>query len=570
MTPPVNRILALAVLLGLTLALYFQGLGSLPFYTVGEPREALEIWEEVHNGEWILPSRNGIDLPSKPPLFHWLGGLTALATGTVDEFAARFPSALLATVTVFLVYWCGARKWGTAAGMFAACMLATNFEWIRAARSARVDIVLTTFLTGAFIAFEPVATAAIPRPLPLLLFYLCMGLATLAKGPIGFLLPGFVAVVYLGLRRDLGRLRRLHVFPGCILAVGLPGCWYLAATLHGGMAFVHKQLLIENLMTFFGWTSDPGTPSHSFFYVIPSFFTGFAPWSLFVVPLGIFLYQLRGRHLDDEGYLYPLVWFVAIFLFFMVAAGKRTVYLLPLYPAAALLLGAWWGRLNSGQFPVRPGLRTVLRIGTAVFAIALLCILFAVALEAFGASPLDRLGPFLHHTDRENLPLVHDMIRAYRTSFLCWAGVVAASMLLVTVATWRGRWAVVFASLVVLVASTTLLVNTVFHPELAERRTFKPFMAAVRVTLGDSGQLAFYDSFDYGAVFYWQQRIPVLGAKIPAVRETDRRRYLLLWESEWNGLSAQERGKLDLVLRSEGTGPDARNRLVLARVLERP
>ncbi|MBP1684830.1 MAG: hypothetical protein H6Q33_973 [Deltaproteobacteria bacterium] len=561
-----NRILLPAALLGLTLALYFQGLGELPFYTVGEPREALEIWEEIYNGEWVLPSRNGIDLPSKPPLFHWLGGLTALATGAVDEFAARFPSALLATVTVFLVYGCGARKWGTAAGMFAACMLATNFEWIRAARSARVDIVLTTFLTGAFLAFERVATATVPRPLPLLLFYLCMGLATLAKGPIGFLLPSFVAVVYLALRRDVGRLQRMHVFGGGILALGLPGCWYLAATLHGGTAFVHKQLLIENLMTFFGWTSDPGTPSHSFFYVIPAFLTGFAPWSLFVVPLGIFLYQLRGRRLDDEGYLYPLVWFVAIFLFFMVAAGKRTVYLLPIYPAAALLLGAWWGRLSSGQFSLRPGLRAALRTGAVCFVVVLLLVLLAVTMEAFGGRPLDRLGPFLHHTDRENLPLVHEMIRTHHASFLGWVGVVATATLVLSIATWRSRWAVVFASLVILVTSTTVLVNNVFHPEIARQRTFKPFMAAVRATLGPSGQLAFFYSFDYGAVFYWNQRIPVLGAQIPDFRGSERKQYLLLWESEWNGLSAQERGKLDFVLRSEGTGPDARNRLVLARV----
>lgn len=564
----VNRILPLAALLGLALTLYFQGLGELPFYTVGEPREALEIWEEIHTGEWVLPSRNGIDLPSKPPLFHWLGGVTALATGTVNEFAARFPSALLATLTVLLVYWFGAKKWGTAAGMFAACMLATNFEWIRAARSARVDMVLTAFLTGAFVAFDAVARAATPRPLPLLLFYLCMGLATLAKGPIGFLLPGFVAVVYLALRRDLGRWRRMHVFRGSVLAIGLPACWYLLAALHGGEAFVHKQILVENLMTFFGWTADPGTPSHSFFYVVPAFLTGFAPWSVFVIPLGIYLYHSRGRRLDGDGYLYPLVWFVAIFLFFMIAAGKRTVYLLPVYPAAALLLGAWWSRLSSGEFALPGGLTAALRMAAMVVALALLLVVLAVVLEAFGSRPMEVLSPFLHHTDRENVPLVREMIRVHETSFLCWAGVAAAATLLCIVATWRSRWSVVFASLVILVASTTLLVNGVFHPELAQRRTFKPFMAAVRATVGNGGQLAFYNSFDYGAVFYWQDRIPVLGAHVATFRGDGRKQYVLLWDSEWNNLPSAERGQLDLVLRSEGTGPGANDGLVLARLRE--
>ena len=73
------------------------GLGRVPFYTKGEPREAVQVWEEVHGGEWVLPMRNGHDLPSKPPLFHWLAGISSLAFGGVDEFSVRFPSAALAT-----------------------------------------------------------------------------------------------------------------------------------------------------------------------------------------------------------------------------------------------------------------------------------------------------------------------------------------------------------------------------------------------------------------------------------------------------------------------------------------
>src|SRR5687768_4136531 len=94
-------------LLAFSLFLYVWRLGEIPFYTKGEPREAVQVWEEVHSGEWVLPLRNGRELPSKPPLFHWIGGATALVTGTVDEFAVRFPSALLATLAVLLTFWLG-------------------------------------------------------------------------------------------------------------------------------------------------------------------------------------------------------------------------------------------------------------------------------------------------------------------------------------------------------------------------------------------------------------------------------------------------------------------------------
>jgi len=139
-----------AGLLCFSLFLYFWGLGRTPFYTKGEPREAVEVWEEVHNGEWVLPMRNGHDLPSKPPMFHWLAGGSSLLFGQVDEFAVRFPSAVLATLSVLLVFWLGLKKWGTSAGVFAAFMLATNFEWMRAATTARVDMTLTAFLIAAF------------------------------------------------------------------------------------------------------------------------------------------------------------------------------------------------------------------------------------------------------------------------------------------------------------------------------------------------------------------------------------------------------------------------------------
>ena len=101
---------AAALLLGLCAFLYFWGLGDLPFYTKGEPREGLQVWEEVHHGKWILPLRNGTEVPSKPPLFHWVGGLASIALGRVDELTIRLPSAIFATIGVLLVFWGGMRR----------------------------------------------------------------------------------------------------------------------------------------------------------------------------------------------------------------------------------------------------------------------------------------------------------------------------------------------------------------------------------------------------------------------------------------------------------------------------
>ena len=320
-----NRLPWATALLVFCVFLYFWGLGRVPFYTKGEPREAVQVWEEVHNGEWILPLRNGHDLPSKPPLFHWLAGAVSVVLGRVDEFSIRFPSAALATLSVLLVFWLGVTKWGTAAGVFAALMLATNFEWMRAATAARVDMTLTAFLIAAFVALDRIVSAPAPTPRALVAFYASMALATLGKGPVGLLLPAMVAVTYLGCRGDLARLRQMRILEGLTAAVVVSGFWYALAVVHGGKAFVYKQLWVENVGRFVAADSTGAGHQHPFYYMIGGFLTGFAPWSFFVIPLGIYLFAYR-RRLEAEGYLYPLVWFAVVFVFYSISQSKRTVY----------------------------------------------------------------------------------------------------------------------------------------------------------------------------------------------------------------------------------------------------
>src|SRR5215813_5945850 len=150
---PTTAVRTVFPVVGVCLLVFFWGLGQMPFYTRGEPREAVVVWEIANNGEWILPLRDGTEIPSKPPLFHWLGALVSTALGRVDEFTVRFPSALLGLCGVLLTYEAGKRFWGAEAGRTAALVLATNFEWWRTAVAARVDMTLTFFLVAAFLWF---------------------------------------------------------------------------------------------------------------------------------------------------------------------------------------------------------------------------------------------------------------------------------------------------------------------------------------------------------------------------------------------------------------------------------
>ena len=552
-----------AAILVFCVALYFWGLGDIPFYTKGEPREAVQMWEEVHSGDWILPLRNGHDLPSKPPLFHWLGGITGLVRGEVDEFSARFPSALLATASVLLVLWLGARKWGISAGVYAAFMLATNFEWMRAATTSRVDMTLTACLIAAFVAFDRISAAREPSARALVVFYLSMGLAALAKGPVGIVLPALVALLYLALRGDWDRLRRMNLVRGGAVAVALAAAWYVAAIGVGGSAFVWKHLFVENVGRFFAAEESGAGHAHGPFYLVGGFFLGFLPWSLFVVPLGVHLYQNRNR-LEAQGYLYPLVWFCAVFGFYSLSESKRTVYLLPIYPAAALLIGSWWSGIAERDLSLPSGVARSLRAVSIAMACLLVLVLALLVAVAWDSTPLSWIAPWLHPKDRANLPVLAELLQGRFAIVVAWTMILLPVIALFAWSVRAGRWALVFAAVVAFVASSLAVVNGVFQPELARRRTFKPFVEVVRDVVGPKDRLSFYRAFDYGVVFYSRRHVPIVEEVAPP--PADALAYLLLWESEWQSLDPALRDRLQFLYRSEGTGPKGRDPLIFALV----
>ena len=94
---------AVPILLIVGVALYLVNLGGYPFYTKGEPREAVTVFDIVHGGGVILPQRAGVEIPSKPLLMHWLAALfrssRAASTNTV-----RLPSASLAIAGMIVCY----------------------------------------------------------------------------------------------------------------------------------------------------------------------------------------------------------------------------------------------------------------------------------------------------------------------------------------------------------------------------------------------------------------------------------------------------------------------------------
>jgi hypothetical protein len=338
MVPNPRRRLARSLLDGFVLSalvgmlLVWPLLGT-PIGHHGEAREGLVVQDVVAGDHWILPRRNG-ELPSKPPLFHWIGAGAVAAFGWSDA-AVRVPSALAAWGACWLTLVLGTAVAGRAVGWVSVGVLLGMVPLLRAATEARVDMVFAACVAGALVAFHEWyrTRSRVARAL----VYAAGAAAVLAKGLAGAALPALVILAFLSVQRELRLVRELWSWPLLAAAAAIDVGWYALATLDGGWKFVELQLLRENVSRFVGGAEFRRQGRGATLRLPRALVTNFLPWSLALVWCGV-LWWRGVRASASERYLH--VWWMTVVLFFTLGAGKRSVYLLPACPALAVLAGS--------------------------------------------------------------------------------------------------------------------------------------------------------------------------------------------------------------------------------------
>jgi len=346
------------LLLSFCFFLFILGVGRWDLWNPDEPRYAQVAKEMVGKGDWILMHVNGNTYVDKPPLFFWLIALSSFLWQGFTSFSARFPSAFLSTHTVLLTFFLGKKLYGSRTGFLSGLILATSFEFAYLSTRANIDATLTFFTTTSILFFlhwyqhnkgEGGAEKG-KRRLSIYGFYICMAFATLTKGPVGFILPLMVSLVYLLVQKDWEAMKRMRLLTGMALLVVIVLSWYLPAVLEGGQSFLNETLLHQTIDRFAKGSSH----IRPVYYFFSNFPVDFLPWFLFLPGAIVYGFSEKKEGVS-RAFLFLLIWFVAIFLFFSLSRGKRAIYLLPLYPAASLLVGRFWDDYlsGSGRFPVR-------------------------------------------------------------------------------------------------------------------------------------------------------------------------------------------------------------------------
>src|SRR6266850_8273809 len=382
---------ALAVLL-LAALLFFLNLGDRALW--GPEGRWAEVTREMQlTGNYFWPTINGKPYYDKPLPSYWLIAAAAYFTGNLDEFTVRLPSALAGLFGVALLIVLTRQLYGGRTAVIAGLILATSYSYVFWSRSASADMETVTGVLAALTLYF--RNRERPNGWWIVGLWLIMVLTSLTKGLQGFALPLLIIGVYSLLSdgwRNLakktlhGPLKaRLTWFLSqsgwlfnqkTLLAIGIGGLIYalpftISSALMDSNIGPHKVLL-ENVVRFVE-PFDHKDPIYLYTYVI---FALMAPWSFFL-PAALVHTHSKPAGKNDR---FVLAYFWATFIFFTLSGSRRDYYLLPILPAAAIVVARLFA---STRETWNRWVRWLVQGGYVLIALIVLLMVVATGITAF-------------------------------------------------------------------------------------------------------------------------------------------------------------------------------------------
>jgi 4-amino-4-deoxy-L-arabinose transferase-like glycosyltransferase len=381
--------------------IWFYLLGVRTLVPSDEGRYAEMAREMITSHDWITTRLNAIKYFEKPPLQTWMNAITFELFG-LGEWQARLWTGLCGFGGMLLTAYTGRRLFDARVGMYAGVVLASSLLWGGLGHVNTLDMGLAAMMTislcGLLIAQRNQASYDEQRNW-MLVCWAGMALAVLSKGLIGIVLPGAVLVLYTLAAGDWRIWKRLHLGKGLLLFFAISAPWFVVVSMRNP-EFAHFFFIHEHFQRFL---TKVHHRTGAWYYFVPILVAGIVPW------LGVLLQSLweglRDRHesslagsLDGatgRGFQPKkmlLIWAVFIFFFFSISDSKLPSYILPIFPALALLIAAYLARAG-----VRSVQLTALIFGLpAAIGLAFVQRIPATADDAFSAALLVRHLPWIY------------------------------------------------------------------------------------------------------------------------------------------------------------------------------
>ncbi len=305
-----------------------------------EGRYAEMAREMLVTGDWVTLRYNGYKYFEKPPLQVWATAAIFQVFG-IGDWQARLWTALTGFLTILAIGFTGTRIYNARAGWLAAVVLASSPMWVISGHFNSLDMGLSAFLVAALCSLL-LAQTSHNKSSCRNWMWACWGfmaLATLSKGVIGAAIPAMVFVAYSISTWDWKIWTRLRLFSGTIVFLLITAPWFILVA-QRNPEFLEFFFIHEHLQRF---TQDAHSRTGPIYYFAPLLLIGIIPWVLQIPGALVQAWQERRREFSSGWLL--VCWFVVIFAFFSMSRSKLPGYIIPIFPALALLIGHRLDRL---------------------------------------------------------------------------------------------------------------------------------------------------------------------------------------------------------------------------------
>ncbi|MGH7948956.1 MAG: ArnT family glycosyltransferase [Candidatus Binataceae bacterium] len=524
-----------------------------PFEKDAEPQSAEWIQNVVSDGNWLLPRSYYGRLARKPPFFYWLAAsVTKLTGGLVDETRARVVSlAAGAALAVVVLMWTRAAI-GAGVGWLAFAFLLGSYGFASRATLALTDMLMSLSVVAAYCLMYPLLddrgssrrAAAVGA---------ILGLGILAKGPVAIILAASGAAIYLMLTRRNPTAYVRQRWPWIVLGVALAVAmtWYLPAATQGGRGFL-SLLFDENLGHFlpagFGGTGEGR--GRAIYHVVLSMLRGALPLS-FLLP-AVIAAAWTGELVPEarRPLLYQASLVAAVAMLFTFASVRRADYILPALPGIAILCACVFSLLAPKG--ARSYGRTIRNLTCAGIAAVVIGVVLMAPL-VFRASPSSLADMNPSSTDELLLAIWTAGAAHLEVWFVIFAAACLAGAAIVFAALRRRGELALGAGVAILALALSLPLTAVIRPEISRLRTWKPFLAAIRVKIVDS-PLYIVARHNHEASFYYGAAVWPLIRDDGTLERPERLAFVIAPSKEIERLPIDYRNRMRVVMKSDAIG----------------
>ena len=516
-----NDYFNIIALLTVSSLLFMFNLGGYPLFDPDEAIHAQIAKTIVDTGNWITPTFNGQNFYDKPILYFWMNAASFSLFG-VSEFAARLPAAVFGILGVILTYFIGKNLFDRATALLSGLILTTSFEYIILSRIVVHDITLAIAITASLLFFYLGYNTQNKKWIYHLPLYVFLGIGSLAKGPIGILLPAGIIFLFLSLSRELRELKKMGLWWGIPLTLLVASPWYVLIAIKNP-DYLYYFFINQNIDRFLSPYARHAAP---FYFYIPILVGGILPWTFFLIQAIGHMIPRRFTDLNEKKeMMFLMCWLAVIFLFFSVASSKLITYILPVFPSVALMLGKYW------KDYIYSDVRYVKGVSYALYVFSGTLVCFSIGLIFY--------------------------VRYSRPEYIAISIPVAIFMLVLSVIsvfyTYKDKRFSQFVIVGIFMVFLIFYSNYYIMPEVGHYRSTRELSDKINTVLKDKEPLCFYDGQE-NSIIYYTGRSPIRIPNKRALQELlnlKERQYIIMKIKDYKELK-DIMGKRAKIIMQEG------------------